>query len=84
MDLEAQAFGLGAPSDVDLFSTARESSAAWSVPNFGCRPEVVASVIEAERLGFGHLANPGFAAELSLIDPLPHQRIAVYDVMLKQ
>ena len=52
--------------------------------DFTCPSAVVSAVVEAERLGFGHLANPGFAAELSLIDPLPHQRIAVYDVMLKQ
>jgi superfamily II DNA or RNA helicase/DNA-binding XRE family transcriptional regulator len=85
VDLEAQAFGLGGgPRELDMFPTVRESNASWNVPNFGCRPEVVASVIEAERLGFGHLANPGFASELSLIDPLPHQRIAVYDAMLKQ
>ncbi len=52
--------------------------------DFGSPSDVVSAVVEAERLGFGHLANPGFAAELSLIDPLPHQRIAVYEVMLKQ
>jgi superfamily II DNA or RNA helicase len=67
-----------------LFPALRQEVIAGGVLNFECRPDVVASVVEAERLGFGHLANPGFAAELSLIDPLPHQRIAVYDVMLKQ
>jgi superfamily II DNA or RNA helicase/DNA-binding XRE family transcriptional regulator len=82
--LEEDAFGSPAPANLDLFPTAREGGAGGTVLNFGCRPDVVASVVEAERLGFGHLANPGFAAELSLIDPLPHQRIAVYDVMLKQ
>ena len=39
---------------------------------------------EGERLSFGHLMNPAFATEISSIDPLPHQRIAVYDHMLKQ
>lgn len=39
---------------------------------------------EGERLSFGHLANPTFATEISSIDPLPHQRIAVYDYMIKQ
>lgn len=82
--LEEEAFGGPGPADLDLFPTLRQEETAGSVLNFGCRPDVVASVVEAERLGFGHLANPGFAAELSLIDPLPHQRIAVYDVMLKQ
>ena len=28
--------------------------------------------------------NPAFATEVSQIDPLPHQRIAVYEHMLKQ
>jgi superfamily II DNA or RNA helicase/DNA-binding XRE family transcriptional regulator len=46
--------------------------------------ETVRTVVEGERLTFGHLANPAFATEISSIDPLPHQRIAVYDHMLKQ
>ncbi len=44
----------------------------------------VAVVAEAHRLGFGHLFNPVFATETSRIDPLPHQRIAVYRHMLSQ
>ena len=55
-----------------------------SVPDFSGSSEAVSAVVEAERLSFGHQANPAFAAELSLIDPLPHQRIAVYDLMLRQ
>ena len=39
---------------------------------------------EAERLAHGYLFNPAFATETSLIDPLPHQRIAVYEHMLAQ
>lgn len=69
LKLEEEAFGSPAPANLDLFPTAREGGAGGTVLNFGCRPDVVASVVEAERLGFGHLANPGFAAELSLIDP---------------
>src|SRR5207237_3952670 len=45
---------------------------------------VVRVVGEGERLTYGHLFNPAFATEISLIEPLPHQRIAVYDHMLKQ
>ena len=45
--------------------------------------EIVRAVAEAERLTFGHLFNPAFATETSKIDPLPHQRIAVYERMLK-
>jgi superfamily II DNA or RNA helicase len=52
--------------------------------DFTAQPEVVKVLAEGERLSFGHLANPAFATEISSIDPLPHQRIAVYDHMLKQ
>ena len=44
----------------------------------------VRAMVEGERLAFGHLANPAFATEISKIDPLPHQRLAVYDHMLNQ
>ena len=52
--------------------------------DFTSKPEAVAAVIEATRLAHGYLVNPAFATEISSIDPLPHQRIAVYDHMLKQ
>ncbi len=54
------------------------------VLDFTARSEVVQALVEGERLSFGHLANPAFATEIASIDPLPHQRIAVYDYMLKQ
>jgi hypothetical protein len=41
-------------------------------------------LVEGERLSYGHQFNPAFATEISRIDPLPHQRIAVYDRMLPQ
>jgi len=44
----------------------------------------VRALVEGDRLAFGHLANPAFATEVSKIDPLPHQRIAVYAHMLRQ
>ncbi len=47
-------------------------------------PNAVAAVAEAARLSFGHLASPTFATEVSLIDPLPHQRVAVYEHLLAQ
>src|SRR2546421_9215014 len=52
--------------------------------DFTADPDVVRTVVEGERLTYGHLFNPAFATEISLIDPLPHQRIAVYEHMLKQ
>src|SRR6185503_7899149 len=36
----------------------------------------------AVRLSSGHLAIPAFATDISSIDPLPHQRVAVYDRIL--
>lgn len=53
------------------------------VPDFSAKPETVRSLAECERLSFGHLANPAFATELACIDALPHQRIAVYDHLLR-
>jgi len=52
--------------------------------DFLASPEQVHLVAEAERLSFGHMFNPAFATETSLIDPLPHQRLAVYEHMLEQ
>ena len=40
-------------------------------------------VAEAHRLQHAYLFNPIFATETSLIDPLPHQFIAVYEHLLK-
>lgn len=54
------------------------------IMDFAADPQVVQVVAEAERLSFGHLLNPTFAAETALVDPLPHQRIAVYEQMLTQ
>ena len=67
-----------------------EQPAAYDVPklppsmDFATDPNAVAAVAEAHRLANGHLFNPAFATETSLIDPLPHQRIAVYEHMLQQ
>ncbi len=52
--------------------------------DFTAPPEVVRVLAEGERLSFGHMFNPVFATEISQIDPLPHQRIAVYEHMLRQ
>ncbi len=52
--------------------------------DFATDAEVVRVVAEGDRLAFGHLFNPAFAVETALIDPLPHQRIAVYQHLLPQ
>lgn len=54
------------------------------VLDFTASPHVIRALVEGERLSFGHMFNPAFATEISQIDPLPHQRIAVYEHMLKQ
>jgi hypothetical protein len=50
--------------------------------DFDSDPAVVRILAEGERLAYGQLFNPAFATEISMIDPLPHHRIAVYDHML--
>jgi superfamily II DNA or RNA helicase len=52
--------------------------------DFTADPAAVKVLAEGERLSFGHLMNPAFATETSSIDPLPHQRLAVYDHLLEQ
>ena len=75
---------------VELAVSSDGEQAAQSVPDdapsmdFAADPNAVSAVAEAHRLAYGHLFNPAFATETSLIDPLPHQRIAVYEKMLGQ
>lgn len=58
---------------------------AVSVPlDFAGDPAAVLLVAEAYRLAHGHQFNAAFASETARIDPLPHQRIAVYERMLAQ
>ena len=52
--------------------------------DFAGDPDAVSAVAEAWRLAYGHQFNPTFASEISRIHPLPHQRIAVYEHMLRQ
>ena len=68
---------------------ARASPGPWTsvgTPplDFAGSPEAVSAVAEALRLAHGHQFNPAFASETARIDPLPHQRIAVYERMLGQ
>ena len=52
--------------------------------DFGGDPERVSLFVECLRLVRGYQFNPAFASEISRIDPLPHQRIAVYERMLPE
>lgn len=74
---------LSGDAESDDRSESEARNLAPPMLDFTVRPEVVRALVEGERLSFGHLANPAFATEISSIDPLPHQRIAVYDHMLK-
>ena len=68
----------------DDSSNMEPKNVAPAILDFTASPEIVKVLAEGERLSFGHLMNPTFATEISSIDPLPHQRIAVYDHMLRQ
>jgi superfamily II DNA or RNA helicase len=72
--------------DGPSISIPRPQPVATEAPllDFTAAPKVVRALTEGERLSFGHMFNPAFATEISHIDPLPHQRLAVYDHMLKQ
>ena len=65
-------------------AAAPEGAPAASPLTFAADPNAVAAVAEAHRLSCGHMFNRVFATETSTIDPLPHQRIAVYGYMLEQ
>ena len=54
------------------------------VLDFDGRPDRLSLLVECLRLMHGYQFNPAFASEISRIDPLPHQRIAVYDHMLRE
>ena len=89
--MDAERFGLAAlvhADDGTATTHAREkapSKYATAPPlDFLAQPDHVWVVAEGERLSHGHIYNPTFATETSVIDPLPHQRIAVYEHMLPQ
>jgi superfamily II DNA or RNA helicase len=85
--LGIEALGKGSEAQALMRGTAAEGESKLEsspVIDFSVDPEVVRVIAEGERLRYGHLFNPSFATEISLIDPLPHQRIAVYEHMLKQ
>ena len=52
--------------------------------DFNGDPARLSLFTECLRLTHGYQFNPAFASEISRIDPLPHQRIAVYEHMLRQ
>ncbi len=78
-EVEAEATAT-APSD----TVPRPGASAVPALDFASDPDAVSAVAEAYRLAYGHQFNPAFASEISRIDALPHQRIAVYEHMLPQ
>ena len=70
----------GAPPDTNLI----EPPAVAHRLDFLGDANAMRVFVEGERLSYGHMFNPAFATEISQIDPLPHQRIAVYERMLPQ
>ena len=81
---EAGARDAGDAGDVGEWRVAEPSLAEEWTADFSSPPAVVTAIAESERLAYGHLTNPAFAAEISSVDPLPHQRVAVYERMLEQ
>ena len=75
---------LALEADISPLDAQQETEGVRAAPplDFTASPDVITAVTEATRLSYGHLSNPTFATEVSLIDPLPHQRIAVYERML--
>ena len=69
---------------VDRSEASRPPPASHVPLDFAGDPAAVLLVAEAYRLAHGHQFNAAFASETARIDPLPHQRIAVYERMLPQ
>ena len=79
---------------VRLFFENDDEPSTYSIEQLQSRFELVSNafradanlvrlIAEAHRLQHAYLFNPIFATETSLIDPLPHQFIAVYEHLLK-
>src|SRR3989440_6809427 len=56
-----------------------EQGRPWSFDGDGARFRLVS---EAHRIRLAHLFDPVLAVHTSLVDPLPHQIMAVYEAML--
>ena len=65
-------------------AAATVETAAEARIDFRGDARAVQAIAEGERARHGFLYNPAFAKETSLIDPLPHQQLAVYQHMQRQ
>ena len=84
LDEEAAASAASAASAARPMRALRPAARASVGLDFAGDPEAVLATADALRLSFGRQFNPAFAMETSRIDPLLHQRFAVYERMLKQ
>ncbi len=88
--LESSSHGQTYSTSTPSASVIRESQAVYgnsaplSLPDFRAESEVVRLFVEGERLRYGHLFSPSFGIETAMIDPVPHQIIAVYKKLLSQ
>ncbi len=64
-------------------SNDRDKRLGYPPLDFNGDPARVSLFAECLRLTHGYQFNPAFGSEISRIHPLPHQRIAVYDHMLR-
>ena len=71
--------------DIPITYSVQELQSRFQLASDAFRADanLVRLVAEAHRLQHAYLFNPIFATETSLIDPLPHQFIAVYEHLLK-
>ena len=74
----------GTPPSTLTMHSATHTAATPPILDFNGDPARLSLFAECLRLTRGYQFNPAFASEISRIDPLPHQRIAVYEHMLRQ
>ena len=68
----------------DMFRGGVQGARDLPFLDFNGDPDRLSLFVEGLRLTHGYQFNPAFASEISRIHPLPHQRIAVYEHMLRQ
>ncbi|MDP2659139.1 MAG: helix-turn-helix domain-containing protein, partial [Dehalococcoidia bacterium] len=81
---QAEGAHLYGPNAAQESRASYELSSQAPITDFQADPETVRLFVEGERLRYGYLFSPTFGSETALIDPLPHQIIAVYERMLPQ
>ena len=65
--------------DAEVVPHIVEQGLPWSFDGDG---DLFRLISEAQRIGLAHLSDPVLAVHTSIVDPLPHQITAVYEVVL--